>query len=103
MTNTTPPQAQPYEPTRDSLLKLHKELCEAAFELMKRKNADYADDDSPFGNLDLIEALSRGAHSTELGIVIRLGDKLSRLMTATRRDLQVKDESIRDTILDIIN
>lgn len=89
--------------TTPRLLSLHASLTEEARRLMEKKNADYADNHSPFGNLDLVEAISRGEMSTELGIIIRLGDKLSRLYTSTRRELSVKDEGIRDTLLDIIN
>jgi hypothetical protein len=67
------------------------------------KNEDYADEHSVFGNLELVEAMSRGAYDTELGILIRMGDKLSRLFTSLRRDLSVGDESIRDTLLDVVN
>ena len=53
-----------------------------------------------FGNLALIESLGLG--TTAQGIVIRLGDKLSRLATITQRPTLVA-ETTRDTILDIIN
>jgi hypothetical protein len=89
--------------TRNDLIQLHKTMCADALAIMERKNSDYADDSSPFGNLDLIESLSRGSRSTEEGIIIRLGDKLSRLFTATKRGLAVNDESISDTELDMIN
>lgn len=89
--------------TRNELLKVHADLALQARQLMAAKNDDYADDDSPFGNLDLIEALTRGRLTTETGIVIRKGDKLSRLATACRRELTVKDEGVVDSILDDIN
>lgn len=59
-------------------------------ELHARKNADYgnafADSFSEFG---IVSA------------VIRLNDKINRLKSLTKQDAQVKDESIRDTLIDL--
>lgn len=38
-----------------------------------------------------------------LSTVIRLQDKVGRLKTLCKQEAQVKDESIRDTLLDIAN
>jgi hypothetical protein len=38
-----------------------------------------------------------------LSSVIRLNDKMSRLETLVSKEAQVKDESIRDTLLDMAN
>lgn len=88
---------------RKALLKLHAALCDESRGLMDKKNDDYADTDEVFGNLDVVEAVYRGRISTEDGIIVRLCDKISRLATASRRDLKVKEESARDTVLDLIN
>lgn len=86
---------------RDTLIKLHQATCERALDLLKSKNADYAEKSNIFGNLDMIEALDLG--TTEGGIVVRMGDKLRRLSAAARRPLAVKDESVADTVMDLIN
>ena len=45
-----------------------------------------------------------GICTTEQGFLVRMTDKLSRLSTfAVSGDLKVKDESVKDTILDLIN
>ena len=93
--------------TRAELLDLHRQLCVEARSLMERKNRDYAgqanrDQEDPFANFRLAEAL--GLSSAEVGLLTRLGDKMARLSTfATAGQLHVKDESARDTILDVIN
>jgi len=90
---------------RDELLNLHKETCSKAFELMKRKNHDYAggqDRSMPFANFTRCEAM--GFSTTEQGFGVRLTDKMSRLSTFCEGGiLKVADESLEDTILDIIN
>lgn len=60
-------------------------------ELLKRKNTDY-------GN-------SYGESRSEFGPVaflVRVNDKFARLKTLTNHEAQVNDESIEDTIADII-
>jgi hypothetical protein len=89
---------------RGSLLELHDDLTTRARDLMTRKNHDYAGKggENPFANFLLCEAM--GLCSTEAGMVVRLSDKLSRLATfVSAGELLVKDESVEDTLLDIIN
>lgn len=81
--------------TRFELHMLHEELCHDAEKLMADKNADYAIDTDPFRNFRIFG---------ELGILVRMSDKLARLRTFSERGtLAVADESVRDTILDLIN
>ena len=86
---------------RDELLALHASLTSSARELMARKNHDYGGHDV-MGNLRLIEQLFPQLTS-EIGILIRMGDKLSRLAVLSTEDALVKDESIQDTCQDLIN
>ena len=61
-------------------------------DLFTKKNADYGD--SVFETMD------------EFGMTataIRLNDKVKRLKTLTKQEAKVKDESMRDTLLDIAN
>lgn len=88
--------------TRLQLLKLHKQLAKQAVDLMAKKNHDYAGIGSLFANFERCEAM--GICTTEQGFLVRQVDKLSRLATFTQKGkLLVKDESIRDTVIDIIN
>lgn len=88
---------------RDELFKLHEKMCDDALELMKKKNADYAGGASdPFANFRRAEAL--GICSTEQAFLVRMADKMSRLASfAQRGELSVKDESVSDTLIDMIN
>lgn len=71
----------------------HKEICLELNALYARKNQDYGD--------------SFHHSFTEEGMAmprIRLGDKLSRFKSLTKSGVQkVKDESIRDTLIDLAN
>ena len=86
---------------RDELLALHASITSTARELMARKSHDYGGHDV-MGNLRLIEQLFPSL-TTEVGILIRMGDKLSRLAVLSTEDALVKDESIQDTCQDLIN
>lgn len=59
------------------------------YELFKKKNADYGDAFATYG---------------PIGVIVRLGDKIQRLMSVSKSNLQcVKDESLRDTLIDLHN
>lgn len=71
---------------------LFKKLNEESLELYKAKNADY-------GN-------SFSKSYKEFGLtapIIRMSDKLERLKTLSKAEARVKDESIRDTLVDLAN
>ena len=58
-------------------------------ELFKRKNADYGDAFANYG---------------PIGVLIRMGDKIQRLVSITDREVAlVNDESLRDTLIDLHN
>jgi hypothetical protein len=81
--------------TRTDLYLMHETLSREALNLMRTKNADYAAAEDPFKNFR--------RHGL-LGIVVRLSDKLARLENYVKTGrLVVKDESVRDTVLDLIN
>ena len=88
---------------RDELFDMHENMCVEALELMKRKNADYAGGGSdPFANFRRAEAL--GICSTEQAFLVRMTDKMSRLSSfAAKGKLDVEDESVYDTLIDLIN
>lgn len=70
----------------------HQAILDTMHDTFVRKNQDY-------GNSfhDLYQEF--GLTSS----IIRLQDKLSRLKTLSKQEAQVKDESIRDTLLDLAN
>ncbi len=67
------------------------EILKPVADLLKRKNTDYG------GSYDEL----RGMFGPE-AFLIRLYDKFARLKTLTAQKAQVDDESIEDTIKDII-
>jgi hypothetical protein len=73
-------------------VELHRNVIEEIHQVFKVKNSDY-------GN-------SFGEQYEEHGLlsaIIRLDDKMRRLKQLNKQQAQVKDESIRDTLLDLSN
>ena len=73
----------------------HREICEKLNEIYKKKNKDYGDSfGETFRKLGIISAITR------------ISDKYNRicsLATKSESERQVKDETIRDTLLDMAN
>ena len=71
----------------------HMRIATELNELYERKNKDYGDS---FHTSFIEEGMAM--------VRIRLGDKLNRFKTLTKSNQQeVKDESIRDTLIDLAN
>ncbi len=86
------------------LLAYHRVMSNISRELMSTKNHDYAGEsgETPFKNFELCEQL--GLCSMEVGILVRMCDKISRLANfAASGQLRVKGESAKDTCLDLMN
>lgn len=65
------------------------EIQREGLELFCRKNADYGDAFASYGTI---------------GVLVRIGDKIKRLMSISSTQIQmVNDESICDTLLDLHN
>ena len=80
--------------TLEQIRKLEKleELFYTALQTYIKKNIDYGD--------------SFSKSYKEFGLtapIVRMSDKLERLKSLTKADAQVKDESIRDTLIDLGN
>ncbi len=90
---------------RDQLLRVHRRLCEKAVSLMEKKNHDYSGGkaaEDPFLNFTRVEKL--GITDTKRGFMVRLTDKISRLITFIDTGVyKVPDEKLEDTVLDLIN
>lgn len=89
-------------PSRQDLLDTIRSLADKAIPIVTQRNAAYAGGGDVFGNLNLIETLSSGDIRTETGIVIRMGDKVSRLYSLTARSASENDESLEDTLIDLL-
>jgi hypothetical protein len=64
------------------------------------KCADYAQDHDPFANFRTSEVVGV---PLDRAILVRMMDKMSRISNLISREAQVKDESIFDTLSDLIN
>jgi len=72
-------------------------------EITAKKNADYTSgSNDPFSNFSRVEAV--GITETERGFLTRMFDKFARIITFVNKGvLQVADESVEDTLLDLAN
>jgi hypothetical protein len=69
---------------------------------MKQKSADYATGSDPFANFNRGEIL--GFATAEEGLMLRVVDKISRISTFLHRgELKVENESVADSVMDVIN
>jgi hypothetical protein len=65
------------------------EVKKEALELFKKKNADYGDSFATYG---------------PIGVIVRMQDKINRLVSVSKKNVSfVKDESLRDTLIDLHN
>ena len=89
---------------RTELLELHKSTCQAGYDIMMAKNADYTggnEGDDPFANFRATEMLGVPA---EIGVLTRCLDKFQRIKAFVNNGtLAVKSESVDDAIEDVIN
>ena len=66
-----------------------KDVHAEALELFRKKNNDYGDSFATYG---------------PIGVIIRMGDKISRLNSVTNSGIHlVNTESVRDTLIDLHN
>ena len=66
-----------------------REIQSEAFNLFKKKNADYGDSFANYG---------------AIGVLVRMGDKIARLQSITNSNITlVNTESLRDTLIDLHN
>ena len=80
----TPPQPSP-----SNRIQQMKKIHDDALEVFRRKNADYGDSFATYGII---------------GILIRIEDKMRRAISISKNGVTlVKDESFRDTLLDLHN
>lgn len=79
-----------------------EEFFNECLEISKKKNADYTGgSDDPFSNFSSVEVLGI---STEQGFLTRMMDKMKRIASFVEKgELQVKDESVLDTLNDLAN
>lgn len=85
LTNNSTSEILPPVNRVDQMAKIQGE----AIDLFARKNADYGDAFAEYG---------------AIGVLVRIEDKLKRLMSISNRSIVlVNDETIRDTLIDLHN
>jgi len=95
-------------PSLEEVKKFRQDMFDKSMSLVDKKGADYNRDQQIQGdtlfNLTVCEILGI-VPSTEEGILVRLSDKLMRLVSLTKpgREAEVKEESVLDTIADLHN
>jgi hypothetical protein len=87
---------------KEDLFKFMEQKTAKMIQVCKEKNSDYTGvNASPFANFELV---SHYGGSVEWGFFTRLSDKFSRIASfISNVQLQVKDESVEDTIIDMAN
>jgi hypothetical protein len=66
-----------------------KAVHDEALELFRKKNNDYGDAFATYGTI---------------GVIVRMGDKIQRLISVTNKGVALVDnESLRDTLIDLHN
>jgi hypothetical protein len=77
---------------------MFKEIVKELQDIHDKKNSDYAVD-NPLGNLQMCEL---GGIPSWKGVIVRLTDKMSRLLTFCKKEkYAVTDESVEDTLKDM--
>lgn len=88
---------------KEQFLKEFETVTKEMYAITKAKNADYTGDNSqPFKNFTMVETM--GAATTEQGFFTRMNDKMMRFAGFLKNEiLEVKDEKIEDTLMDLAN
>jgi len=89
--------------TVEEYFKFHKNFVAEMTEITKKKNSDYCGtSNNPFSNFTTVE--TNGICTTEQGFLTRMSDKMSRITSFMQKGtLEVKDESVTDTLQDLAN
>lgn len=85
---------------RNNLYEALDSTFKECLEIAKAKNNDYAKSEDPFKNFKISETVGV---PVERGIMVRMMDKVSRISNGLDSELMVKDETINDTLNDLIN
>lgn len=88
--------------TKEEYFQFAQNFFDKCLEISKKKNADYTGkDNDPFANFQSVNVLGI---STEHGFLTRMMDKMKRIASFVENgELQVKDESVIDTLRDLAN
>jgi len=89
--------------SQQTMLQYYQEITQKMYDIIKTKNQDYAGAGEAFTNFNQIELITKGVVSREFGTIVRMTDKLSRVVRLLQNTNQVLDEKIEDTLMDLAN
>jgi len=91
--------------TKKEYMEFHQKMCQVMMDITTKKNADYTGASAdPFANFRQVGHLVATPGVVEIGFITRMSDKLSRIGAyIANGQLQVKDESVADTLIDLAN
>lgn len=85
---------------RQEFIKSIENTYKLGVDIIKIKNADYANSEDPFKNFRSSEIIGL---SVEQAILVRVLDKITRISNLLSKEADVKEESLEDTITDCAN
>lgn len=85
---------------RSDFTKRLREIYDRAILIVASKNQDYAKDEDAFANFKMASLVGVDDRSA---VLVRISDKLARVVNLLDKENVVKDETIEDTIVDCIN
>lgn len=89
---------------KKTLVAEYTKILQEMTQIVQMKNTDYAGPEGDaLSNFAFVQTLSKGAISREMGVIIRMTDKLARVMTLTQQEAKVTSEKIEDTLMDLAN
>lgn len=88
--------------TQEEFFKFIEEGYKKAHGIIVKKNSDYATGTDPFKNFKMASLIGI---TPERAILVRISDKLARVSNLLNpgKEAKVLDETVEDTILDMIN
>jgi hypothetical protein len=87
--------------TPDEYIRRFEEITAELVDLTRRKNANYAHGSDALANLNLIERVTNGKITREMGILVRITDKVSRIGTLLCGAEDQVGESLADSLRDL--
>ena len=87
--------------TQEEYLEKFKKTTDFLVSIVSKKNKDYSVPNDAFANFKLCDTM--GICKTDEGIVVRMSDKFQRIVNLLHKENAVKDETIKDSLLDLAN
>lgn len=86
--------------TNKELIEHIDETFDKCLQIARKKNKDYAKDHDAFHNFRHSELVGV---DPDRAILVRISDKMARISNLLNKDESVKDETVEDTLDDVIN